>query len=139
MLFEAINFKKHVPSRFLTKTTALFVNLAQVDKKKSLLFPSRLQVRLIFIFLCSISSRVRLTRTFFFPHPAGTWSAHRLLQAFLFFPTYLLHVPSRMDKRELFGAVIWSCSWLEAANRVGFGLRPGLASVQHPDALYSIY
>ena len=34
MLFEAINFKKHVPSHFLTKTTALFVNLVQVDEKE---------------------------------------------------------------------------------------------------------
>lgn len=39
MLFEAINYKKHVLSHFLIKTTALFVNLAQVDKKEIFSLP----------------------------------------------------------------------------------------------------
>ena len=144
MLFEAINFKKHVPSHFLTKTTALFVNLAQVDEKEISSFPFQAAGASYFLYSCIVFV-VRLDSpvsffpfflSFFFSHPPGTWSAYRLLQAFLFFPTYLLLIPSRMDKEELFRAVIWYCGWLETAHRGRLWLE---TSVQHPNALYSIY
>lgn len=36
---------------------------------------------------------------------------------FLSFPTHSFHVPSRNDRGELLGAVVWPCDWIGAADR----------------------
>lgn len=53
----------------------------------------------------------------FSPHPVGNRSPHRLFAGFLSFPTHPFHVPSRKDRGELLGAVVWPCDWIGAADR----------------------
>lgn len=56
---------------------------------------------------------------------------------FLSFPTHPFHVPSRNDRRELLGAVVWPSGQGQQIG-VGLGPRPGLGLGQHRDPANSI-